>query len=85
MSEQERLMRRINAYQFALWELHIYLDTHPNDCKAAEKHEEYSKMLAELTAEYESKFGPIHENPHTANRWAWIASPWPWENTEEGR
>lgn len=85
MNEQERLMRRINAYQFALWELHIFLDTHPNDCKAGEKHEEYSKELAELTAQYEAKFGPIHENPHTANRWAWIASPWPWENNEEGK
>ena len=29
MSEQERLMRQISAYQFSAWELHIFLDTHP--------------------------------------------------------
>ena len=27
MSEQERLMRQINAYQFSAWELHMFLDT----------------------------------------------------------
>lgn len=78
-------MRRINAYQFALWELHIYLDTHPNDCQAGQKHDEYSKVLAELVAQYETAYGPINENPHEANRWAWIASPWPWENDKEAK
>lgn len=34
MSEQERLLRRIRAWQFSEWELHIFLDTHPNDCEA---------------------------------------------------
>ena len=31
MNEQERLLLRIRAMQFAQWELHIFLDTHPND------------------------------------------------------
>lgn len=83
MSEQERLLRRINAYHFAMWELHIYLDTHPNDCQAAQKHEEYQKAADELTAQYEAAYGPLHENPQNTNRWAWVASPWPWENDEE--
>ena len=37
MSEQERLMRQINAYQFSAWELHMFLDTHPNNCEAAKR------------------------------------------------
>ena len=30
MSEQEALRRRISAVQFAAWELHLFLDSHPN-------------------------------------------------------
>lgn len=85
MSEQERLMRRIHAYHFAMWELHIYLDTHPNDCKAAKQYEEYEKMADELMAQYEAAYGPMHENSSNTSRWAWIASPWPWELEEEGK
>lgn len=84
MSEKEILMHRISANQFAAWELHIYLDTHPGDCEAAAKLEEYRKTAAELTAQYEAAYGPINETPNTANRWAWIASPWPWETDWEG-
>ena len=30
MSEKEALRRRIYAAEFASWELHLFLDTHPN-------------------------------------------------------
>jgi spore coat protein JB len=79
MSEQERLMRRINSYQFASWELHIYLDTHPNDCKAAKQLEEYRKMTDELVAQYETTYGPMHMNSSRTSRYAWISDPWPWD------
>lgn len=85
MTEQENLMRRINANQFAMWELHIYLDTHPGDCEAAAKLEEYRRITADLTAKYEEAYGPINENTQNTNRWAWIAEPWPWELGEEGK
>ena len=49
MSEQERLMRQISAYQFSAWELHIFLDTHPNNCEAAKRLKEAQKKAAELT------------------------------------
>ena len=79
MSDQERLMRRISAVKFSMWELHIYLDTHPGDCAAAEILDEYRELAEQLTAQYEAAYGPLHETPATANRWAWIADPWPWD------
>lgn len=85
MTEQESLMRKINANHFAMWELHIYLDTHPGDCEAAAKLEEYRRITADLTAKYEEAYGPINENTQNTNRWAWIAEPWPWELGEEGK
>ena len=51
MSEQERLLRRIRALQFSEWELHIFLDTHPNDCEAAKKLEECRAKTAALVKE----------------------------------
>lgn len=85
MTEQESLMRKIDANDFAMWELHIYLDTHPGDCKAAAKLEEYKKETADMTEKYENAYGPINETTTTTNRWAWIAEPWPWELPEEGK
>ena len=37
MTEQARLRRRISAVQFAAWELHLYLDSHPHCAQAADK------------------------------------------------
>ena len=83
MSEQEKLMRRLNAHRFTAWELHLFLDSHPNNCEAAKKMEETRKKIAELTAQYEAAYGPLNETSDAASRWAWITGPWPWETEEE--
>ncbi len=79
MSEQERLMRQINAYEFSAWELHIFLDTHPNNTEAAKRLKEVRAKAAELRAQYEEQYGPLHETSSQTSRWAWITGPWPWE------
>ncbi|MBR6551257.1 MAG: spore coat protein CotJB, partial [Clostridia bacterium] len=28
MNERNRLLQKLSAVQFAMWELHLYLDTH---------------------------------------------------------
>ena len=83
MSRQERMMRQLSSMKVAAWELHIFLDTHPGNCEAAKKLEEYRKKISELTREYEEAFGPIHETHNDTSRWAWISGPWPWENEED--
>ena len=83
MSERERLMRRMNAVRFAMWELHIYMDTHPTCQEAAAKYRDYQNKLTDLVTQYESQFGPRRESRDAANRWAWINNPWPWQLGEE--
>ena len=76
-------MRQINAYRFMAWELHIFLDTHPNNCEAAKKLEDTRKKIDELTKNYEDAYGPMGETSNQTSRWAWITVPWPWEIEEE--
>ena len=79
MNDEQALRRRISAVKFACWELHLFLDTHPNNCEAARKMEDYRRQLANLTQEFEEKFGPIGETSQDTSRWAWISDPWPSE------
>lgn len=83
MTEQEKLFRQINSYRFMAWELHIFLDTHPNNCEAAQKLEQTRIKTDELVRKYEDAYGPMGEMSSNTSRWAWISGPWPWEIEEE--
>ncbi len=82
MSEREKLLKKLTAAEFAAHELHIYLDTHPNDAKAGEILNKYEAESRRLSEEFERKYGPLIAGKD-GNRWAWISDPWPW-NDQEG-
>lgn len=79
------LRRRITAYDFAMYELVEYLDTHPNDIRALRLREDYQAKRADCVREYEAQFGPyiVTANDVTGDRWSWIDNPWPWEYGKE--
>ena len=77
MSKKEKLLRSLSSAQFALWELHIYLDTHPTDMEAISLHEKYEKKYASLKKEYESDYGPL--TPAVGEGIEWLQNPWPWD------
>ncbi|MCI5651039.1 MAG: spore coat protein CotJB [Ruminococcus bromii] len=79
MNEQSRLRRRISSIQFAMWELHLYLDSHPYCAEAAKKLAEYREQYRKLKTDYEDQYGPLNETSRDTNRWAWISDPWPWD------
>ncbi len=83
MTERERLLRNLASYDFAVYDLHIYLDTHPNDTSASKALNEYMNKSDKLRAQFEEKFGPLTTSDKDGNRWSWIADPWPWD-TQEG-
>ncbi|MBQ6864973.1 MAG: spore coat protein CotJB [Clostridia bacterium] len=78
MSAREKLLRQISTAQFAAWELHLYLDTHPADMQAASMLAQYEKKYMHLKEEYEEKYGPLL--PKFAQGVEWLKNPWPWEN-----
>ncbi len=84
MNEQSMMVRKLASSDFAIWELHMYLDTHPEDQLALEKLREHEEKRQELLALYESKFGPIYSDATGQNtKWTWLQNPWPWDYQEE--
>ena len=68
-------------YKFALLELQLYLDTHPNDKKMLDLYQKYLNIEKQMCFEYEKNYGPISCDSEVFdnNYWAWNNSPWPWE------
>lgn len=74
------LLNKISRVGFVLYDLHLYLDTHPTDAHALRHYEYYQKKLDMIKTEYETRYGPLTPKlPEGSNRWSWIDGPWPWE------
>lgn len=80
MNEKSRLLCKISSVQFCVWELHMYLDTHPGDAEAMQRHNRYADILADLREQYECRFGPL--TPAAGQGAEWLQNPWPWEIEE---
>ena len=84
MNEREMLLRRLSSAQFAAWEMHMFLDTHPTDRSAMQSLKKYEERARMLQREYENRFGPLNSDDAYGDvRWEWVNSPWPWENCKE--
>ncbi|WMJ77830.1 MULTISPECIES: spore coat protein CotJB [unclassified Sedimentibacter] len=81
MSNEQRLMLLdIQKLEFAIYDLSLYLDTHPNDPVALHRHKAVTEQLMQILPVYESKFGIMSiMSQETGNTWSYMNSPWPWE------
>lgn len=82
MNERCALLKKIQKLDFALKELNLYLDTHPDCKRALALFDKYRSVKADAEAEFVSRFGPLtpQQNPDL-NHWSWIDNPWPWERS----
>ena len=72
---KEEMLQKIRCYDFAITELALYLDTHPEDEKALCLHRKYSKEVKELKDKYQKVYGPLTIN-FPCNKWRWLEEPW---------
>ena len=77
-NENYKIME-IMKYQFAVYDIALYLDTHPNDTRAKIVHKEYAEKLHELIMEYEEMYSPLTLLSHHGDYSKYVNSPWPWE------
>ena len=75
---KEKLLIRLSSAQFAMFELRLFLDTHPNDKDAKAMFEKYQSKYEALKKEYEEQFGPLSLNGKNSDEW--LKDPWPWDN-----
>jgi spore coat protein JB len=74
---RDELLRKISEYGFAVWELHLYLDTHPSDVAAIMRLKAYQQKASEYKKQYVSKYGPLTVANGSGE--TWLNDPWPWE------
>ncbi|MCI8348545.1 MAG: spore coat protein CotJB [Firmicutes bacterium] len=77
---REQLMRQIQQAGFALVDLNLFLDSHPQNQMALDYFTDVQKQYTQLQAEYEMMYGPLMAfDTNTEQGWTWIQAPWPWE------
>ncbi len=78
--DRQKLLLYISEVSFALLDVTLYLDTHPEDKEALEYYNQYKNMRHEALKEYEHCFGPLlSTDVNVQNGWQWTYQPWPWE------
>lgn len=75
-----RLLKDIQAYNFAVLETVLYLDTHPEDRTVLELHNHLADEYMRLVRNYQENCGPLFADYSEADYpWQWVNEPWPWE------
>ena len=78
--ERDAMLRRLQAADFAMIDVGLYLDTHP-DCQSGLEY--FRRARAERDAAlnaFEGSYGPMTMDASAAEgAWDWTDQPWPWE------
>lgn len=79
-NKRDEMLYEIQMYMFAMKDINLYLDLHPDDTNLIKKYYEYRKKYDELKRKYESEYSPLCLNDVENNtKWTWINNPWPWD------
>ena len=69
----------VMTLHFVCHELHLYLDTHPNDREAFQTLKGMLSLLEEAKKRYTEKYGPLCPSDLVrSDRFTWLEDPWPW-------
>ena len=77
--EREKLLYQLMALSFAINDLNLYLDLHPDDKEILDLFKKYVSEEKIVCSEYVKKYGPMEVTEVTGNKFNWINSPWPWD------
>ena len=73
----------LQAISFAITELNLYLNTHPNDKEALEMLNELIKLSNTAKMRYTEKYGPLNiRDLENSKSYTWLNEPWPWNYSE---
>lgn len=79
-TEREKLLNKVMALSFAINDLNLYLDLHPEDKELFGLFKNYINEYEKLSKDYERIYGPLEITETKGNKYNWNYSPWPWDN-----
>ncbi len=78
--DRDNLLRRIQSLDFSIYELTLYLDTHPDCQEALDCYHKFNELRKAAVEEYTRTCGPLNmKQVKNRDRWTWVHDPWPWE------
>ncbi len=76
-------LAELQALEFVVTELGLYLDTHGSDQEAFQLFRKYVALMREGRARYAEMYGPLTQaDAADFDAYRWLQSPWPWEFQE---
>ncbi|GIP14895.1 protein CotJB [Paenibacillus montaniterrae] len=75
------LLHELQAIDFVLVELTLYLDTHPHDDAALQQFNQFAELRKKVAHHYEANYGPLLQfgRSPSPGSWKWSEPPWPWQ------
>ena len=83
-NEQEKKMYEVMKYAFAIVDLNLYLDLHPEDEDAYHLFQRYVEEEKKARKEYNEMYGPVEVTNAKYRTYEWDKNPWPWDNLGGG-
>ena len=78
--EKEKLMKIITRASFAIDDVKLFLNTHPNCQEALDYYQKAKKMREKAWEEYTDNYGPLSAyDVADEDYWTWNKGPMPWE------
>lgn len=77
--ERKELLHNVQKTSFALVEVNLYLDSHPDCAEALEYFEKIKSENKMARKAYEEYCGPLTAASDNNDSWQWVKTPWPWE------
>ena len=80
-TKREELLLEIMELSFAINDLNLYLDLHPEDSKMLKKFNDLVEKSCKCEMEYVKNYGALEVIDNTSyEKFEWIKNPWPWDN-----
>lgn len=79
---QKNLLKKIQEVGFALTDLNLYLDVHPECTQALELFKNLASSLKSMKSDYANKYGPLYAvDSESVEEFEWVKDGyrWPWQ------
>ena len=81
---KEKLLFKIYEYDFAVNDLSLYLDLHPEDNECFLYFKQCLKECERIKGEYKKIYGPLELTETKGGKFNWMEDPWPWDKDRGG-